>query len=47
MVEDVRDFRVRTVLKDGRIAARDGRCLGHGAAPRLDHPNTVHLPPLD
>ena len=47
MVEDVRDFRVRTVIKDGRIAARDGRCLDHGDAPRLDPHNTVHLPPLD
>jgi adenine deaminase len=47
MVEDLRDFRVRTVIKDGRIAARDGRCLDHGSAPRLDHHNTVHLPALD
>jgi adenine deaminase len=47
MVEDVRNFRVRTVIKDGRIAARDGRCLEHGPAPRLDHQNTVYLSPLD
>ena len=36
-----------TVIKDGRVVARDGRCLDHGPAPRLDHENTVHLPPLD
>jgi adenine deaminase len=35
------------VIKDGRIAARDGRCLDHGPAPRLDHQNTVYLPHLD
>lgn len=47
MVEDVRDFRVRTVIKDGRIAAADGRCPDHGPAPRLDRQNTVYLPRLD
>ncbi len=33
LAEDVRDFRVRTVIKDGRIAARDGRCIVDGPAP--------------
>lgn len=47
MVEDLRDFRVHTVIKDGRIAARDGRCLDHGPMPRLDRQNTVYLPHLD
>ena len=47
LVEDLQDFRVRTVIKDGRVAARDGQCLDDGTAPRLDHENTVHLPPLD
>jgi adenine deaminase len=47
LVDDVRDFQVRTVIKDGRIAARDGQCLDHGPAPQLNHQNTVHLPPLD
>jgi adenine deaminase len=47
LVEDVVDFRVRTVIKDGRVAAHDGRCLDHGPDPRLEHENTVHLPHLD
>jgi adenine deaminase len=46
LVGDVRDFRVRTVIKGGRVAACDGRCLDHGPAPELYHENTVHLPPL-
>jgi adenine deaminase len=46
LVADVRDFRVQSVIKDGRIAARDGRCLVGGPAPELNHQNTVHLPPL-
>jgi adenine deaminase len=47
LVEDLRDFRVRTVIKNGQVAARDGQSLDHGPAPRLNHENTVHLPPLD
>ena len=30
LVEDLQDFRVNTVIKDGRVAARDGRLLGAG-----------------
>jgi len=47
LVEDLEDFRVVAVFKDGRLAARDGRCLDQRSAPRLDHKNTIHLPPLD
>ena len=47
IVEDLRDFRVRSVIKDGRLAARDGHCLDLDDVPRLAHENTVRLPPLD
>ena len=47
LVEDLRDFRTRTVIKDGRVAARDGHCLDLDEVPQLAHENTIHLPPLD
>ena len=47
LVEDLEDFRVRTVIKDGGLAARDGRCLHGSSDQRLDRENTVHLAPLD
>jgi adenine deaminase len=47
LVEDLQDFRVRTVIHQGRIAACDGQCVDHGPVPRLPQENTVHLPPLD
>jgi adenine deaminase len=47
LVEDLQDFRVRTVIKDGRVAARDGRCLELDDVPELAHENTIRLPPLD
>ena len=47
LVEDLAEFRVNTVIKGGRVAARDGKCLDYGPAPRLDRENTVHLAPLD
>ncbi len=46
-VEDLRDFRVRTVVKNGRVAARNGRCLDIEEMPKLVHENTFHLPDLD
>jgi adenine deaminase len=46
LVDDVRDFRVQSVIKDGRVVARQGRCLDQGHAPRLGHENTIHLPTL-
>jgi adenine deaminase len=47
LVEDLTDFRVRTVIKAGKIVARDGCCLDGGPAPTLPHENTIRLPPLD
>jgi adenine deaminase len=47
LVEDLKDFRVNTVIKGGKVAARDGKCLEHAPAPRLDPENTVHLAALD
>jgi adenine deaminase len=46
-VEDLKDFRVRTVIKNGRVAAHDGRCVDFGPAPRFHYDNSIHLPPLD
>src|SRR5262249_41004737 len=46
LVDNLRDFRVDTVIKHGRIAARDGRCLDDGPAPRLHLVNTIQLPAL-
>ncbi len=45
-VEDLNNFHVHTVIKDGRVAAREGRCLEQGPVRCLDHANTVFLPPL-
>src|SRR5262249_25869551 len=48
VVEDVSQFRVQMVFKDGVLVARDGRCLTE-AATRTDErfANTVHVRPLD
>ncbi len=46
LVEDLHSFRVHSVIKDGHLAARDGRCLAQGAVRSFDHTNTVRLPPL-
>ncbi len=47
LVDDLVDFRVRTVIKGGTIVARDGECLPDGSARALPEENTIHLPPLD
>ena len=47
LVEDLSDFRVRVVIKDGEVVAKGGQYLGDPFARSLDHENTVHLPPLD
>ena len=47
LVEDLADFRVRAVIKDGELAARDGKCLAQRPVRGLDPDNTIHLPPLD
>ena len=33
LVDDLHDFRVQTVIKNGRIVADDGRCLDGGSRP--------------
>jgi adenine deaminase len=43
---DVADFRPALVLKDGRVAARDGQYVGPGPAHALPSANTIHLPQL-
>ena len=47
VVDDLADFRIRTVLKGGKVVARDGKCVPDGPAPLLERENTVHLGPLD
>jgi adenine deaminase len=47
VVEDLRDFRVQMVLKDGRVVARDGAFVGDLPAATLRYENSVHLPALD
>jgi adenine deaminase len=46
LFEDLREFRVHTVIKDGRIAARGGRCLETGPPRSFAHANTVRLAEL-
>jgi adenine deaminase len=46
LVENLREFRVQIVIKGGKVAARDGRCLDGEPAPLLPRENTIHLPPL-
>ncbi len=47
LVEDLLDFRVRAVVKDGRLAARDGSCLDQCERPRLEPENSVRLATID
>jgi adenine deaminase len=47
VVEDVAQFRVRIVLKGGKVVARNGKCVPDAPAPRLEPENTVHVGPLD
>jgi adenine deaminase len=47
LVDDLNDFRVRAVIKDGELAARDCQCISGRGAPALPYENTVRLPPLD
>jgi adenine deaminase len=47
LVEDVHDFRVNTVIKNGSVAARDGRLVvEQGATRAFEFDNTIHLPEL-
>ena len=48
VVNDLKDFRVHLVLKDGRVVAQDGRYLAkHREGPRLDRENSINVAPLD
>ena len=47
VVDDLRDFRPRVVLKDGEVVARDGAFLGELPARSIPCANTIHLPPLE
>jgi adenine deaminase len=47
VLDDLRDFHCRLVLKDGRIVARDGAFVGDVRAPTLPFDNSIHLPALD
>jgi adenine deaminase len=46
LVEDLHNFHVHMVIKDGRVAARDGRLLEQGTAGLLEYANTIRLPEL-
>ena len=46
LVEDLHDFRVNSVIKDGRVAAREGRILEQGTVRSFAHTNTIRLPEL-
>jgi adenine deaminase len=43
LVEDLRDFRVNTVIKNGRVAARDGRLIEQGTGRAFEYANTIRL----
>jgi adenine deaminase len=47
VVDDLRDFRLRVVLKNGAVVARDRAFLGELPARSIPCANTIHLPPLD
>lgn len=47
VVDDLRDFRPRLVLKDGRVVARDGRLVAGLPDWRIPLDNSIHLAPLD
>jgi adenine deaminase len=46
LVENLTDFRVSTVIKDGRVVAREGRCLEEWSARSLVPTNTIKLAEL-
>jgi adenine deaminase len=47
VVDDLERFEVRAVLKDGRVAAGDGRYLAEHATPSIPPENTIRLARLD
>jgi adenine deaminase len=46
VVDDLKGFDVRLVVKDGRVVARDGRYLAEHPASRIDQENTVRIAPV-
>ena len=46
VVDDLVDFDVRTVVKDGRIAAVDGRHLVETTAPPIPFENSIRIAPI-
>jgi adenine deaminase len=47
VVDDLDGFDVHLVVKEGRVAALEGRYLAEHPAPRIDRRNTIHLAPID
>ncbi|MCI0345176.1 MAG: amidohydrolase family protein, partial [Chloroflexi bacterium] len=47
VVDDLASFRPALVVKDGTVAARDGRYVWERSAPAIPAANTVRLGPLD
>ena len=47
VVDDLEGFEVRTVVKDGRVVAHEGRYLAEHPASRIGRENTVKVAPLD
>ncbi|MHC4416724.1 MAG: adenine deaminase [Planctomycetota bacterium] len=47
VVDDLATFQPRAVIKDGVVAARDGRYLSESPPPTICPENTVRLAPLD
>jgi adenine deaminase len=46
VVDDLTDFLVHLVVKDGRVAALEGRYLAEHPSPRIDQRNTVKIAPI-
>jgi len=47
VVDDLRDFHVHLVLKNGRLVAREGTFIADLPVPSIPCANTIHLAPLD
>jgi adenine deaminase len=47
VVDDLNEFRVREVYKNGKLAARDGEYLAGSAAAKIRPENTIRAAPID
>src|SRR5581483_9879645 len=47
VADDLKDFRISLVIKDGVVASRDGRFVAELPAHAPACANTIRLPPLD